>query len=108
PPSLFGRSIMRRTTLAALGVAALAAGWLGSPPPAAGQVPDAPPPFVIQGEGGPRRGGDARHPDFNTVVRGAKEHDGLFKLYQKDDHVYMEIRPEQFNRPVLCPIAVAR
>jgi hypothetical protein len=46
--------------------------------------------------------------DFNAVVRGAKEYDGLFKLYHKDDHLYMEILPQQLDKPVLCPIAVAR
>ncbi|HEY1378464.1 MAG TPA: zinc-dependent metalloprotease, partial [Gemmataceae bacterium] len=46
--------------------------------------------------------------DFDAVVKGAKEHDGLFKLYQKDDHVYAEIRQDQFDRPLLAPIAIAR
>src|SRR5947208_1972798 len=103
---------MRRTFLLALAAAALTVGWHGSPP-VSGQVPDAPPgvpPFVFQGPGGPGRAGspEQRFPDFNTVTRGAKEYDGLFKLYQKDDNLYMEIRPDQFNKPVLCPVAVAR
>jgi hypothetical protein len=42
------------------------------------------------------------------LTRGAKTYDGLFKLYQKDDHVYMEIPPHHLNKPVLCPIAIAR
>src|SRR4029077_2673238 len=42
------------------------------------------------------------------VTQGAKTYDGLFKLYQKDDHVYMEIPPHHMNKPVLCPIAIAR
>ena len=46
--------------------------------------------------------------DFDKVVKGAKEYDGLFKLYQKDENLYLEIRPEQFNKPLLCPIAIAR
>jgi hypothetical protein len=49
-----------------------------------------------------------RFPDFATVTKGAKEYEGLFKLYHKDDHLYMEIRPDQLNKPVLCPIAIAR
>src|SRR5205823_8323183 len=49
-----------------------------------------------------------RMQDFNAVVKGAKEYEGLFKLYQKDDRVYMEIMPQQFDKPLLCPIAVAR
>jgi hypothetical protein len=50
--------------------------------PALGQVPIGP---HVEGEERPR------FPDFNTVVRGAKEYEGLFKLYQKDEHLYMEI-----------------
>jgi hypothetical protein len=48
--------------------------------------------------------------DFEKVVKGAKEsaQDGLFRLYQKDEHLYAEIRPEQLDKPFLCPIAIAR
>ena len=45
--------------------------------------------------------------DFDQVVHGAKEYEGLFHLYLKDDHLYAEIQPQQFNQPFLCPIAVA-
>ncbi|MFO0928976.1 MAG: zinc-dependent metalloprotease [Gemmataceae bacterium] len=56
-------------------------------------VPNAPPP---------------KFPDFDTLVKGAKEYDGLFKLYQKDETLFAELRPHQFDQPFLCPIAVAR
>ena len=46
--------------------------------------------------------------DFDTVVKGAKEYEGLFHLYQKDDRLYAEIQPNQFDQPFLCPIAIAR
>jgi hypothetical protein len=46
--------------------------------------------------------------DFNKTVQGAKVYEGLFRLHQKDDKVYAEIKPEQLNRPFLCPIAIAR
>jgi hypothetical protein len=36
---------------------------------------------------------------FKDVVKDAKEIDGYFKLFQKDDKTYIEIRPEQFERP---------
>jgi hypothetical protein len=49
-----------------------------------------------------------KYPDFDSVVKGAKEHDGLFKLFHKDDQVYAEIRPTQLGQPFLCPIAIAR
>ncbi|HEV2946479.1 MAG TPA: zinc-dependent metalloprotease [Gemmataceae bacterium] len=46
--------------------------------------------------------------DFNKTVQGAKVHEGLFRLHQKDDKLYAEIKPEQLNKPYLCPIAIAR
>jgi hypothetical protein len=93
---------MRRTLLFGLGVVVLIVGWLAIWPLAFAQVPSPPRPRVVMGM-------DSAHlQDFNTVVKGAKEYDGLFKLYQKDDKVYMEILPHQFDKPVLCPIAVAR
>ena len=49
-----------------------------------------------------------KFPDFDTVVKGAREIDGLFKLFRKDDQLYAEIRPAQFEQPFLCPIAIAR
>jgi hypothetical protein len=51
---------------------------------------------------------DKKYEPFENVVKGAKEYDGLFKLYQKDDRLYMEIRPEQFNQPFLAPMSIAR
>jgi hypothetical protein len=49
-----------------------------------------------------------RYENFDRVVKGSKEYDGLFKLHQKDDKLYAEIRPEQFEKPFLLPIAIAR
>jgi hypothetical protein len=46
--------------------------------------------------------------DFDKVVKGAKEYEGLFKLYHKDEHLYAEIKPDQLDKPFLCPIAIAR
>src|SRR5438132_4280349 len=46
--------------------------------------------------------------DFNKTVQGGKVYEGLFRLHQKDDKLYAEIKPEQLNRPFLCPIAIAR
>jgi hypothetical protein len=68
--------------------------------------------LCLSGHAAPEHTADADSPkkfeDFNKVVKGAKEYDGLFKLHQKDEHLYIEIRPEQFDKPLLCPIAVAR
>ena len=46
--------------------------------------------------------------DFNEVTRGAEKIDGLFTLYKTGDHLYAEIRPDQFNQTLLVPITIAR
>lgn len=51
---------------------------------------------------------EKKYPDFATVVKGAKVTEGLFTLHQKDDHVFAELRADQFDKPFLMPIAVAR
>jgi len=51
---------------------------------------------------------EKKFPDFDTVVKGAKDYDGLFKLHLKEGNLYAEIKQMQFNRPFLCPISIAR
>ena len=51
---------------------------------------------------------EKKFPDFNTVVKGAKVYEGLFTLHQKDDHVFAEILPFQFDKPFLVPMAIAK
>ena len=67
----------------ALGLAALALGWwLCSP-------------ALSEGPHDPAAAGanpEKKFEDFDKVVKGAKEYEGLFKLYQKDEHLYAEIR----------------
>lgn len=46
--------------------------------------------------------------EFDKVVAGAKVHDGLFKLYEKDEHVLAELQPGQLDRPYLCAVSLAR
>jgi hypothetical protein len=78
-------------------ILALTTGWAARPglgyEPAQGQGPEPP---------------EKKFPEFDKVVKGAKEYDGLFKLYHKDEHLYAEIKPQQLGRPFLCPIAIAR
>jgi hypothetical protein len=77
--------------VAAFGVAANFA--VGQNPPPVTPTPPAP---------------EKKYEPFDNVVAGAKNYDGLFKLYQKDEHVFAEIRPDQFEKPILAPIALAR
>ena len=93
--------------------------WFGSPKafalwiagvigvsPVAAQVPefggDGPTPFP--GMNRP----DPRIMEFANISRGAKVHDGLIKLYHKDENVFAELTPQLLNKPLLCPIAVAK
>ncbi len=81
---------MKRTVLAILPLAVLTFGLLGRAEPPKGQD------------------SAKKFEDFDKVVKGAKQYDGLFKLHQKDDHLYAEIKPDQLDKPFLCPIAIAR
>ena len=65
---------MRRTLLLGVGIAVLTVGWQDGPQ-AVGQVPFN---VVTAGPMGMEEG--PRFPDFNSVTRGAKVHEGLFKL----------------------------
>src|SRR5947209_16010881 len=40
-----------------------------------------------------------QHRAFADIVRDAKELPGLFHIYQKDDRVWLEIGPDQFEKP---------
>jgi hypothetical protein len=51
---------------------------------------------------------DRKYPDFKQLTKGAKSQDGLIPLHLKEDHLYAEFRPDQFDKPFLLPIAVAR
>ena len=44
--------------------------------------------------------------DFDKVVKGAKEYEGLFRLHHKDEHLYAEIRPDQLGHFALIPTRV--
>ncbi len=98
---------MKRLVVLALGVAAL---LVSGPRPAVsvGQQPATSVPFPLPKLPGAPDGPEKKFEDFAAVTKGAKEHDGLFKLHQKDDKVYMEIQRHQLDRPLLAPIAIAR
>jgi hypothetical protein len=49
-----------------------------------------------------------KYRDFNEVTAGASRHEGLFSLYQKDEHLFAEIKPFQLDQPILAPITIAR
>jgi hypothetical protein len=51
---------------------------------------------------------DKKYRDFAEVTRGAQKIDGFLTLHLKDDHLYAEIKPQQFDQPMLAPITIAR
>ena len=55
-----------------------------------------------------REGPPKKFRDFAEVVKDADKIDGLFTLHRKDDHLYAEIKPNQLDQPMICPIAIAR
>ncbi len=59
-------------------------------------------------QGGARRGPPSPFRDFGEVTRNAEKIDGLFTLYKTGDHLYGEIRPDQFNQTLLVPVTIAR
>ncbi len=97
---------MRRLLLSLTpALALLAAGTAPAQPEALPGAPPIVPPAGALKTDGPEA---KKFEDFDKVTKGAKEYDGLFKLYQKDENLYLELRPEQFNKPLLAPIAIAR
>jgi hypothetical protein len=41
---------------------------------------------------------------FDAVIRGAKEHEGFFPLYEREEKVWIELKPEHFNTPFYLSI----
>ena len=46
--------------------------------------------------------------DFAEVTKDAKKIEGLFDLYQVDDHLYAVIKGGDFDQPFLAPMSIAR
>src|SRR5437660_973449 len=103
PGGTFMRRMLSRLTAAGL-VAGMAVGQEPAVPTPAGKAIMLPPGLLDK----------LAHPDgkkfedFEKVTKGAKEFDGLFKLYQKDENLYLELRPDQLDKPLLAPMAIAR
>lgn len=99
---------MQRSLVVILGTMTAAGIWFGS---RFMVIADQQPPAGAQQTGTPAPP-EKKFEDFDKVVKGAKEYEGLFRLYRKtvgvDEHLYAEILPQQFEQPFLSPIAIAR
>ncbi|MDR3617812.1 MAG: zinc-dependent metalloprotease [Paludisphaera borealis] len=60
------------------------------------------------GSGGSHGGSQTKFRDFNEVTKDAEKIEGLFTLHKTGDHLYAEIRPDQFNQTLLVPVTIAR
>ncbi len=95
---------MRRFPRSLLGILVLATAVLFTHP-AFTQIPDNPDEFP---QFGMMRRIDPRILEFQNISKGSKTYEGLFKLYQKGENLYAELRPQHFNKQLLCPIAIAK
>jgi hypothetical protein len=91
--------LLRAGLLGLLGQAMAATAIHGQAVPEKKAGPEAKPPANLA---------DKKYEDFEKVTKGAKEIEGLFKLWHKDENLYMEIKEDQLNKPYLLPIAIAR
>ncbi|MCC6867241.1 MAG: zinc-dependent metalloprotease [Burkholderiales bacterium] len=83
---------MRSTwPLAALAALAVLAGCASAPSAPAGAASATPPPAAAPNPSHLRA--------FADVSRDARESPGLFRVWQRDDRVYLELEPEQFDQP---------
>ena len=61
-----------------------------------------------RGPGAPGGGPASKYRNFAEVTQGADKFDGFFTLYRKDDHLFGEVRPHQFEQPFMAPVTIAR
>ena len=55
-----------------------------------------------------REGPPKKFREYADVIKDASKIDGLFTLHRKDEHLYAEIKPNQLDQPMICPIAIAK
>jgi hypothetical protein len=75
--------------------------------PTAGAAPAARPAAATPAAGPPATP-PGSPPAFATVIKDAKKIDGLFTVWQKDDKFWLELKPEDFNKPLFLSPKVAR
>jgi hypothetical protein len=110
---MFALKSLRVAVLLSLGAQALA--FAQEPVPPTPPAPPAPPPSTdvpvvattpLQPAAAPAPAvaPPAATRPFAELVRGAKQHPGFFNLYQKEEKVWIELRPDQFDRPLFMSV----
>jgi len=51
---------------------------------------------------------EAKFGDFKAVTKGAKEYEGLLRLWKKGETLYAELTPKDLNKSFLAPMAIAQ
>jgi hypothetical protein len=74
--------------------------------PVSGAVPGARPSAGAAPAGPPAAPGTPQ--PFATVIKDAKKTDGLFTVWQKDDKVWLELKPEDFGKPLFLSPKISR
>ena len=91
-PRTFALKTLSGSILLSLSVAVIAQAPTTAPPAGsvpAGTVPAATPVPVVPGAPRP----------FKDIIKGAKETAGFFTVYEKDEKVWIAIKPDQFDKP---------
>ena len=91
-PRTFALKTLSGSILLSLSVAVIAQAPTTAPPAGsvpAGTVPAATPAPVVPGAPRP----------FKDIIKGAKETAGFFTVYEKDEKVWIAIKPDQFDKP---------
>jgi len=95
---------------AAATVAAQASAAPAPAPAAPGAAPAASTPTVAAAAAAAQAAAAAAQSSkpFAEVIKDAKEHPGLFPLWTKDDKVWIELKPEQFDTPFFFSVNLSR
>ncbi len=71
-------------------------------------VANARPPAVAAAPGAAPAGSPGSPPPFAAVTKDANRTDGLFTVWQKDDKVWLELKPEDFDKPFFLSPKISR
>jgi hypothetical protein len=105
-------SLRKAALVSAIALAFASAG--GSRAEDAPPAPNGAPPAPAAPQGVPPAGAPAATPPaaqpkpFAEVIKGAKELPGYFKLYEKEDKVWMAIKPDQLDKPFFFSYNIPR
>src|SRR5881394_4298799 len=91
-----------RPSIAAVATLCASLAWGQDPPPGAA-APAAPAPPAAGAPAAPPPAPAALKP-YAEVIKDAKEHPGFFRYYEKDEKVWLEIKPEQFDQPFFMQV----